>query len=200
MRTFTFWKRAFVVATLALAATGCTATSPYMHEVLAPQAPVKAADKATVVFVRPSGFGSGIRVTLLDDKGKFLGDSLPSSHFSRQIDPGKHLFISWAENTDGLQATLEAGKTYFVEVEIKMGALSARSHLKALTSKSEKWPKRDEWLSESKELSVDDKGGQTYLDGRAEDVAERIRRAHEAMTKYDAEELSERTLVATDGM
>lgn len=200
MKILPLGRRTILLGGLGLAVAGCSAHSDYMQPVQAPKLPTPASDKATVVFVRPSGFGSAILVTVLDDKGKFMGDSLPSSYFVRTLDPGDYLFISWAENTDGLKAHLEPGKVYFVEVEIKMGALSARSHLKALKPKSENWPKREEWLTESTQLSVDEGGGQAYLERRKEDVTERIRRAHEAMTKYDPEETGERTLVAADGI
>ena len=44
-----------------------------------------------------------------------------------------------------------------------------------------------------------EKAGQYYLATRQEDTAERIRRAQEILTKYDAEELAERTLSPGDG-
>ncbi len=162
--------------------------------------PGASSDRATVVFVRPSSYAGGLLVTVLDDKGQFHGDALPSSWFSTTVEPGEHTFISWAENTGALRAKLEAGKVYFVEVEVKLGALSARAHLKAVGPKSEAWEERQAWLSESTQLEVDERSGQAYLDGRREDVEERIRRAHDALTKYSPAELADRTLAPDDGI
>lgn len=170
-----------------------------MTELAAPRAPRAASDRATVVFVRPSGYAPGLVVTILDDGGRFIGDALASSYFVHRTAPGEHTFIGWAENTSALSANVEAGKIYFVEVEVKLGALSARSHLKALTPRSERWAERDAWLQDGQELEVDEDGGQAYLDGRREDVEERIRRGREALSLYSPAELAERTLAPNDG-
>jgi hypothetical protein len=178
--------------------TGCTASSEYMREAAAPKLEAPS-DKATVVFIRPSGYAAGIGTTIIDEKGHFLGDALAETYFVTQVDPGKQMFIAWAENTAALTATLEAGKTYYVEVSSKMGAFSARMHLLALTPRSENWGELRTWLSESKFMQVDQRGGQAYLDERREDVMEKLADAKETLADYDAEELAERTLRAEDG-
>jgi len=187
---------AIVVAT---ASTGCAATSEHMHPATSP-APVAAPPgSATVVFVRPSGYASGIKTTILDEHGTFLGDSLPESQFSVAVPAGKHLFVSWAENTGALQADLAAGKTYYVEVAPRMGAFSARVHLLAITPRSKSWEKLPEWLRESRPYVPDPGSGQAYLATRQDDVKERLRRAGEAIRRYDAEDLALRTINSGDG-
>lgn len=183
---------------IATSAMGCSATSKYMTP--AGHAPIAGApDAATVVFVRPSGYAGNIRATILDNKGRFLGDSLPSSYFAVKVPPGEHVFISWAENTGALRANLAAGKIYFIEVAPKMGALSARVHLLAITPRSSSWKKLDEWMSESHAYVPDEPRGQGYLTSRDRDVAERIRRGNEALGSYTRDEISERTLTPEDG-
>lgn len=196
------WSRAVgsVVLAVALATgvAGCAAQSKYMQETAA--GPIVAQpDAATVVFVRPSGFAGGLRATILDEKGRFLGDSLPESYFAVNVTPGEHVFISWAENTGALRANVAAGKIYFVEVSPKMGALSARVHLLGITPRAKSWAKLDTWMSESKAYAPDERSGQAYLAGRSDDVRERIRRANEALSEYSREELAERVIGPADG-
>ncbi|NUO53821.1 MAG: hypothetical protein HOV80_33670 [Polyangiaceae bacterium] len=185
---------------LAFLVSGCAASSDYMRPLEVPRMPAPSSDRATVIFVRPSSFAGSLLVTVLDDKGQFIGDALPSSWFFTSVEPGEHTFISWAENTAALRAKLAPGKLYFVEVDVKLGALSARAHLKALGPKSEAWEERDAWLRDSTQLEVDAPSGQAYLDGRREDVEERIRRAHDALAKYSPAELADRTLAPADGI
>lgn len=175
---------------------GC-ASSDHMRTASGAPAP-PAADTATVVFLRPSGMASGITTTILDGNGRFLGDSLPSSHFSVKVPPGEHLFLAWAENTAALRATLAAGKTYYVKVSPRMGALSARMQLLALTPRNEDWPKLKEWLGK-KGYEPNTDTGQRYLDSRKDDVAKRVKRANDILKEYDPKELEERTLRAEDG-
>ena len=194
---FDFRTTLLVMFTVALL--GCTASSKYMIE---PQGLVSLQpppDKAVVVFIRPSNFARAVGTTILDEHGRFLGDSLPQTYFAVLEPPGQHVFISWAENTAALRAELAPGHVYYVEVAPKMGVMSARMHLLALTPRSENWPKLREWLSESKPLVANEAAGQAYLSERRDDVAERIRRAQEALSKYDRDELAERTIFAPDG-
>jgi hypothetical protein len=182
-----------------LTTTGCAATSDYMAESASPRPIMGVGDMATVVFIRPSSYAKSIKTTILDGRGTFLGDSLPESHFAVVLPPGQHVFISWAENTAALQATLAPGRVYYVEVAPKLGVLSARVHLLALSPRAENWDKVGEWLKETKQFVPDSAGGQRSLASRSEDVQERIRRGTEALANYDAEELAERTLRAEDG-
>jgi hypothetical protein len=171
-----------------------------MREAHAPQALRATPDSAVVVFVRPSGFARAMGSTILDGRGRFLGDSLPETYFAVRVPPGEHIFIAWAENTAALRASLAPGRTYYIEVAPKMGALSARMHLLAITPRAESWGELRTWMDESKQTIPDEPSGQAYLASRSEDVAERLRRAAEILKEYDAEELADRTLTPGDGL
>lgn len=186
----------FLAAPVALLLAGC-ASSDYMRTASGPVA-APAADSATVVFLRPSGMGTAIRTTILDNNGTFLGDTLSSSYFAVKVPPGDHVFLAWAENTAALKATLAAGRTYYVKVSPRMGALSARMQLLAIKRGGEDWPKVKEWMGK-KHLEADAARGQAFLDGRKDDVAKRIARANEILKEYDPKELEERTLLEADG-
>ena len=191
---------ALVVALSSALLTACSASSDYMREVAHPQPPTGNPQAATVVFIRPSSFASSLATTILDGRGRFLGDALPSSYFVVQIPPGEHLFISWAENTASLKASLAPGLVYYVEVAPTIGAFSARVHLRAIKPSTENWAELPEWLQESTRYEPDEAAGQAYLQSRQEDVTERIRRGNEILTEYDTEEMAERTLAPGDGL
>jgi hypothetical protein len=191
---------ALPIIAFGLAGTGCAASSDYMHEAHAPQFMHPVGNAATVVFIRPSGFAKAMKMTVLDGRGRFLGDSLPESWFAVKMPPGEHVFVGWAENTSALRAQLLPGRTYYVEVAPKMGAWSARVHLLAITPRSESWGELREWLDESQQLVPDEVGGQAYLNGRKDDVVDRLQRASETIREYDRDELEERTLRPEDGL
>ncbi len=89
------------------------------------------AEKALVYVVRPSSMGQTVRFTVTCD-----GDSIGATGGGRYIytlqEPGAHLFVSKAENKSELPIVLEAGKTYYLEQQIKMGLLTARANLERL--------------------------------------------------------------------
>jgi hypothetical protein len=156
--------------------------------------------QALVVFVRPSGFGAAIHPTILDESGRFVGEANARACFGVTVPPGRHRFVVWAENTDALDADVVADKTYFVLVEANLGWGSARMHLYAFTPRHPDWPKREHWLAETRLYTTDFVGGQAYMQTRANEVAERLRRAEENMVGYSPEDRARRTLAVTDGL
>ncbi|MEO8905726.1 MAG: hypothetical protein ABI488_24570 [Polyangiaceae bacterium] len=187
-------------ALLLAVATGCTATSDYMRPTLAPLDAPPPPGTAAVVFVRPSGWASSVVMTILDDQGRFIGDSTADSCFVTPVPAGKHLFIGWAENTAALQADLEPGRVYFVEVSSRLGWWSARVQLLAVTPHSAQWGKLKDWVSDCDKFRPDEAGGQAYLSSRRDATAEHVRRGKEKLGDYDSEELAERTLHPADGV
>lgn len=178
---------------------GCTGTSPYMT----PGAPSPAAEAvtetATVVFVRPSVLGGAARVTLLDGKGRFLGDTLPGTYFVVKMPPGEHVFVSWGENTSAVKATVAAGKTYYVEAYGPGGPGTPPLALHAVGLRSPNWASVDGWLANSKPLTPDEAKGQEYLQRHAAGVAAAIERGDRALADYEGAEIVAHTLTAEDG-
>lgn len=146
----------------------------------ADQNPKPAEGKAMVVFMRSSFVGSMIASSVYDapDSGDtFLGVVNNKDKLAVQLDPGQHRFMVIAENADFLDATLEAGKIYYVLVSPRPGAWKARFSLfpihnkadaehslqgegfkkwMAATTYTEKTPAADAWYVENK-ASVDEK-------------------------------------------
>lgn len=182
----------------ALFAAGCSVSSPYMTPLAVPPAIKAEADKATIVFIRPSGMGSALKQTIFDDKGRFLGEAMPNGRFTTMVPPGDHFFVVWAENTGALKAKVEAGKIYFVEVSLSMGAFSAQANLVGVRKGTEAWGELDEWLADTEAYQVDEAQGQAYLATRKEEVDERIQRARENFNGYDDEEKIEHSIGIAD--
>jgi hypothetical protein len=94
-----------------------------------PDAP---ADKALIYVVRPTMFGNKVQTKLAAD-GKFKGVNRGNNYFFFTIEPGTHYFCSQAENKSTLSLKVEAGKTYYLQQQIKMGFMKARTKLVAIS-------------------------------------------------------------------
>ena len=60
--------------------------------------------------------------------------------------PGQYQFVSWGEGTPALEAQVEAGRVYYVEVGTVIGAWTARARLFGVG------PRRPNCLSSSREI------------------------------------------------
>jgi len=81
-------------------------------------------DKAVVYFVRTTSMGFAINFSYFDSTrliGKFNGPK----YIRYECEPGPHLFWARSENRDFIEAEVEAGKIYFIEANVKMGAVKA---------------------------------------------------------------------------
>src|SRR5262249_23107516 len=157
---------------------------------VAPQAIAPSEDSAVVVFMRPSYRGG--TVAILDEHGRFLGESVGHSHFAVKVSPGDHTFVGCAQNTAALRASLAGGKTYFVEVAPRMGCFGNRVQLLAITPRAETWNHRESWLGDTKQLVTDDALASEYVKDHGDETAERLQRATQILGEYDAKELDER--------
>jgi hypothetical protein len=90
-----------------------------------PEAP---ADKAMIYVIRPTMWGNKVQTKLAVD-GKWLGANRGNNYFFFALDPGEHYFCSQAENRSLVTVKVEAGKTYFLQQKVKMGAFKARTKL-----------------------------------------------------------------------
>lgn len=114
-----------------LALVGCVKGSDLMTRSDAPAVRVDGS-KATVVFLRPSNYGGAIQASVYDatkPTSDFIGIVSGNTRVAYQAEPGKHLFMVVGENADFVNATLDAGKTYYVLVSPRMGMWKARFSL-----------------------------------------------------------------------
>lgn len=85
-------------------------------------------DQALLYVVRPTSIGYAIKsFFFIDDT--IVGVNRGSSYFYIDVTPGKHVLWSKSENTDALEATFEAGGTYYVQQQVQMGGFRARTKL-----------------------------------------------------------------------
>jgi hypothetical protein len=80
--------------------------------------------KSLVYFVRSSSVGFLINFKYFDGE-QYLGKFNYGKYLVYECEPGKHLFWSKSENSDYLEAELEAGKVYIIDSEPQMGAIKA---------------------------------------------------------------------------
>lgn len=118
---------------LSVLLTGCNAVGK-MAPALDDQAKVMVApdDKALVYIVRPARTGSKVGMTVTCD-GIYLGKTGGKRYIVTTVTPGKHHFISKAENQSELTFILEAGSTYFLEQKVKMGFFKSRNNLERIS-------------------------------------------------------------------
>jgi hypothetical protein len=117
-----------VVAALLLG--GCAGSSRHMTPTAAATGP--APGKALIIFMRPSKFAFAIDapVFLMQEEGEvFLGMASASTRFDYQVAPGNYELMVSGEVAEFLDATVAAGKTYYVIVEGRMGTWKSRFSL-----------------------------------------------------------------------
>jgi len=116
----------------------CAGRSSYMKVV--PDEAVSLAPgpgQATIVFMRPSGFGFAIQSTVFDVKGDenaFIGVVSAKKKVVFKTAPGEHLFMAVGESADFMKADLAPGKVYYALVTPRMGAWKARFSLRPVSA------------------------------------------------------------------
>lgn len=85
-------------------------------------------DKAVVYIYRDEILGAAIKLHVSVD-GVAVGDTGPKSFLQLALPPGPHTITSRGEKTASLSLDTQAGQTYYVWQEVKMGMWSANSML-----------------------------------------------------------------------
>lgn len=88
-------------------------------------------NKAIVYLIRPSVLGFAIRMDISCDS-QYIGTTGAEKYIYTILDSGKHVFLSRSENKAWLDLVLEPGKIYYIEQQVKMGWIYARTKLKLL--------------------------------------------------------------------
>ena len=94
-------------------------------------------DKALVYVIRPSSLGFAVGMHFFCDNKK-VGTTTGQRYFYMLLDPGRHQFMSKAENKSEQILNLKAGRTYYLEQQVKMGFLKARNNLELLSGQEGK--------------------------------------------------------------
>jgi len=97
-------------------------------------------DKAVVYFVRATNFGGVVNFIHFDGE-KAIGRFPGKGYLRYECEPGEHLFWAKAENRDFIEAKLEAGKIYIIDVIPIMGGMKAGVKLVPVNSNQYKLKK-----------------------------------------------------------
>ena len=142
---------------LVLAVSGCARRSSLMtagaKDTLAAAPP----DKAVVVFLRPEFKNRAFSAAVYED-GRFIGIVMCGARLNHETEPGAHRYMVVSEAADFLDATLDAGKLYFVRVESRMGVWRARFSLAPITPGGGEWSDLRDWVKESYPVRVNAEG------------------------------------------
>ena len=93
---------------------------------------LQTAESALIYVLRPTMMGNKIQTKLAVD-GEWKGVNRGNNYFFFSLAPGTHHFCSRAENRSVLVLQVEAGKTYYLQQEIRMGVMKARNNLAAMS-------------------------------------------------------------------
>ena len=148
-----------------LAATffGCAGSSSYMVKQTTPPPAAPSPGKALVYFMRPSGMGFAINFQIYHGND-LIGLSQAKSYFTYECDPGPQMFLGMAENKIGLQADLEADKTYYVLTQVRMGAWKARMGIIPAKPDNEWWNKVDAYKTSLVYIAPDPAALQAWVE------------------------------------
>jgi hypothetical protein len=124
-------KRAIVVALMALAAaiSGCASVpmASVDEDAKAKTFQVQPG-KANIYLFRDEVFGAAVGVPVALN-GKVAGKTGSKTYFLWEVNPGDYDVMSLGENTSTVKVRAQAGRSYYVWQEIKMGLFGARTEL-----------------------------------------------------------------------
>jgi hypothetical protein len=160
-----------------------------------------------LVIMRPSYSGGAIAASVYDitgDQITLIGVLGPKDKIAYEVEPGQHRFMVVAENADFMEATLDAGKTYYAVVRARPGLWKARFSLLPIHATStdqynlqgsefREWNAASEWVQRTERADA------WYADNRAS-VEEKRR---DYLVKWDRmapNDKAELVLHAEDGV
>ena len=117
--------------------------------------------KALVVFLRPEKKGRSVHASIFNGD-EFLGFVQSNTCVLYEADPGEHSFMVIGETANFMDADLEAGKIYFAQVKVKMGAWKARFVYRPITAGTKDWEKLPGWLSKAHLVELRQSGTEWY--------------------------------------
>jgi len=104
-------------------------------------------EHAVVTFYRPDTLVEDVNFDIWNQDG-YIGSTMGGHYFSVKLKAGKHDFLARSERYSILKSTLEANKSYAVEMDINMGWNQA--HIKLLPINLNKDNEASTWKSKLK--------------------------------------------------
>ena len=128
-----------LIATLAVL-TGCASVpmAPKEQDAASKTFKAPSSNMAGVYIYRNSFVGKALKKTLLIDSVA-IGETANKVYFHKEVTPGEHTLATESEFGDNaLKFTAEAGKNYYFQQYLKMGAFVGGSGLQAVTEEEGK--------------------------------------------------------------
>lgn len=116
--------------------------------------------KAQIVFMRPSFFGAAIKGSIFDitsGENNVIGILKAKKKLTYNVRPGEYMFMVIGENADFMKAKFEAGKTYYVLVQVRAGGWKARFSLVPIRKAELNGDKFRKWNKKTKVIENRDK-------------------------------------------
>lgn len=110
--------------------------------------------KALINFHRPTKYGGAALYPIFDGTGKFICDLPGESVYQYVCDPGKHVFIGWADQVTLMETEVDAHKIYDVMVDVGMGWVQANIRMTPLSKDDPRRARLAEFESREKNIVV----------------------------------------------
>ena len=156
-KAFVFIRTLVALVALGTLTTGCA--KPFVKVATPRPAAAPSEDQARIYFVKPGGSMQSAYTYILEDD-KVVGYLQNRTVFYLDVPAGEHFFMSVTSNTDGLKASLEGGKTYYVRLfstpgaKSLLGGGSENLYINPLVPGGEGWDKRMEWVDGNQLITV----------------------------------------------
>ncbi len=141
------WIRRMQLGVSLVAAFVCLSCGPKLMRETTPDRGMEEG-KALVTFVRATWYGGNIEFELWD-RESFVGLIEWKQYIQVAVPQGEHVFLCKADNWSYVKANLEAGKKYFVLVNVSLQNGKPIARLKAVTKEQSEWGQAeiDYWLA-----------------------------------------------------
>ncbi len=147
-------------AAVAVVLLGTAACGPARYLIVNEPKPATAPADGTarVYFVMP---GSRLKATaVITEETKSIGYVQNGTWFWVDVPAGQHIFLSAnGGNVSALDATVEAGKSYFVKIFVTPGFNANHVYMQGTCQADEDWANRQAWLDSWKQI----KGNPEYM-------------------------------------
>lgn len=156
-------------------------------------------DKALVVFVRPAKLGKAVNFYVYDSSKNLLTLFKGNERAAIALEPGKRTLYVVSENAGLVRAKLDAGRTYVVHTQPKMGMGKARVIVTPVLRDSPQFAESAQWLRETKVAEPDFAKGRKWTKKRQSSIDKRIADAEAEWSSMDAEAQAAMTMETEDG-
>ena len=144
-------------------------------------------DEVLVTVVRPQTFVGAAISSSIWDSDNLVGVISGGQYVEYKTTPGKHLYLSRAENWSYLSAEFLPGKHYVVRADVFPGVWKARIALNTIDKSDPDYKETvDSWLKKLKPMQLDPEKGKEYAEKRLDEVKHAIQDFEDGKVKFSS--------------